>query len=37
VALTRARRHLVLVGNPDLLKTNAVYQQLWERYGVEGW
>jgi DNA replication ATP-dependent helicase Dna2 len=28
VALTRARQHLVILGNPGLLETNDVYRQL---------
>ena len=30
VALTRARKHLVILGNPDILKTNEVYRALIE-------
>ena len=28
VALTRARRHLVLIGSPELMKSNAVFEKL---------
>lgn len=34
VALTRARRHLVLVGNPDILKESEIYRKLWEWCGA---
>lgn len=34
VALTRAREHVVLLGNAELLAQNAVYKALVERYGV---
>jgi DNA replication ATP-dependent helicase Dna2 len=34
VALTRAREHVVLLGNAALLTQNAVYKELVERYGV---
>lgn len=30
VALTRARKHLVIVGNPEILKENQVYRKLIE-------
>ncbi len=33
VALTRAREHLVLIGNPDLLKQNPVYAKLLQHCG----
>ncbi len=32
VALTRARQHLVLVGNPEVLKEDEVYVAFMERY-----
>ena len=32
VALTRARKHLVLVGNPDILNNNPIYKVLIEQY-----
>ena len=31
VALTRARQHLVLIGNPDILKTNDIYASLIQK------
>lgn len=34
VALTRAREHLVVLGNPALLETSPVYRALMERYGA---
>ncbi len=34
VALTRARHHLVLVGNPDILKRDEVYGEFMKRYGA---
>jgi DNA replication ATP-dependent helicase Dna2 len=37
VALTRARNHLVVVGNPELLRTNPVYAAFLEEYGMPGW
>ena len=30
VALTRARKHLILVGNPKILNENSVYKDLIE-------
>ncbi len=36
VALTRARQHLVIVGNPELLRGSPIYEALVEEYGV-GW
>jgi len=32
VALTRARKHLVLVGNPKILNQNAIYKTLIDEY-----
>jgi superfamily I DNA and/or RNA helicase len=32
VALTRARKNEVIVGNPDVLKHNAIFRQLIEKY-----
>jgi len=32
VALTRARKHLVLVGNPNILNQNPIYKMLIEEY-----
>ena len=32
VALTRARKHLVIVGNPTILKTNPIYDSLIQKY-----
>ncbi len=37
VALTRARDHLVVVGNPELLRSNPVYAAFVEEYGMQGW
>lgn len=37
VALTRARDHLVVVGNPDVLRTNPVYAAFVEEYGMQRW
>ena len=35
VAMTRARKHLLLFGNPDLLAGDAVFRRLMEFIGVE--
>jgi DNA replication ATP-dependent helicase Dna2 len=35
VALTRARQHLVVIGNDTILKQNAVYKDLIEKYGEQ--
>ncbi len=32
VAMTRAREHLIMVGNPSLLKLNPIFRQLIEEY-----
>ena len=32
VALTRARKHLVIIGNPDILNTNQIYHSLINIY-----
>ncbi|MCF0197322.1 MAG: DNA helicase, partial [Bacteroidaceae bacterium] len=32
VMMTRAREHLIMVGNPDLLRANALFLQLMQRY-----
>ena len=32
VALTRARKHLVLIGNPQILNQNSIYKVLIEKY-----
>ncbi len=34
VAITRAKHHLVVVGNPDVLKYDVNYRLFMERYGV---
>jgi DNA replication ATP-dependent helicase Dna2 len=34
VALTRARKHLILVGNPELLRENEIYRAFIEQYQV---
>ncbi len=34
VALTRAREQLVIIGNPDLLRSDPLYAKLVERYAV---
>ncbi len=34
VALTRARNHLVLIGNPELLCENALYRDFIEKYQI---
>ncbi|MDX1667706.1 MAG: C-terminal helicase domain-containing protein, partial [Saprospiraceae bacterium] len=34
VALTRAREHLVLLGNPDLLSVNPLYKALIDHCGA---
>jgi DNA replication ATP-dependent helicase Dna2 len=34
VAMTRAREHLIIVGNSEVLKTDANYAELVARYGV---
>ena len=36
VALTRAREHLIVLGNPELLKYNEIYFELMRYGGVEG-
>ncbi len=36
VALTRARQHLVILGNPDILRTNPIYSKLMDSYPVLG-
>lgn len=35
VALTRARHHLVILGNPDLLRGSRIYEQLIANYRVD--
>jgi DNA replication ATP-dependent helicase Dna2 len=35
VALTRARKHLILIGNPELLRENEVYRAFIDLYAVE--
>lgn len=35
VALTRAREHLIIIGNPELLKQNAIYSNLIRHLGVD--
>ena len=35
VALTRAREQLIIMGNPDVLKNNKVYEELMRKYQVE--
>ncbi len=34
VALTRARKRLVVIGNPDILKHNPIYAKLMEAFGT---
>ena len=34
VALTRARRRLIMMGVPEILKENAIFKQLMDMYGV---
>ncbi|MEO7176637.1 MAG: DEAD/DEAH box helicase [Saprospiraceae bacterium] len=34
VALTRGRNHMILIGNPEILNKNAVYQDWIVRYGI---
>ena len=34
VALTRARKHLVILGNPHILNINSIYASLIEQYGI---
>lgn len=36
VALTRARNHLVVIGNEDLLRSNAIYNQLIDFVNARG-
>lgn len=35
VALTRAKEHLIVLGNPDILKVNNTYRVFVETYGIE--
>ncbi len=34
VAITRARKHLVMVGNPEVLKENLFYREFMKEYGL---
>ena len=34
VALTRARKHLIIIGNPKILQTNSIYDSLIKRYQI---
>jgi DNA replication ATP-dependent helicase Dna2 len=34
VALTRARQHLVVVGNPQLLRAYPIYRKFVEAFGT---
>ncbi|MFK8006432.1 MAG: DEAD/DEAH box helicase [Saprospiraceae bacterium] len=34
VALTRARKHLIIIGNPKILKTNSIYASLIQKHQI---
>jgi DNA replication ATP-dependent helicase Dna2 len=34
VALTRARKHLVIIGNPKILQTNSIYDSLIQKHQI---
>jgi superfamily I DNA and/or RNA helicase len=34
VAITRARKQMIMTGNPDVLSRNNIFRELIKRYGV---
>lgn len=35
VALTRARKHLIIIGNPKILETNSIYKSLIQKHQIK--